>query len=578
VNAAKNGVTLALGDNVTCTIVNTDNTPQLKLVKIVNGGTKVADDWTLSAATSASGFMNRNFANAGGSGVFKDVYAGKSYALSESVIGGYTASAWVCTGGGTQSGSSITLALGEQVTCTITNTRDQGSIKVIKYHDLDANGSKAAAEPQLQGWTFWLDDGDGIQEITEPTATTNASGEATFSNLDTTVSGSPTYKVCEVQQSGWVNSDPGGNGAPCKSGIVVTKNGTTTVQFGNYQRIKIQVNKTVDGGPVPAGKTFTFTIRKGAGPVSGDGTIIATGSMLGPDSQIQSAEWVVASGQQYPLNPGDYQLCEVIVNGYSPGWTQSATYGAGLGQWFQPGVASGSGYQEVANLNVCLNFHVTSGDGGATQTVTFNVDNVSKGLSRTIGFWKNWNNCTGGGQFDMLGTVLNGGTGPGGIVYAGADDSNGNGQKDIRIGNIYVEGANACAIAVDILDKRPVGNPALVGDQAKAASDPAVNGAAQLLAYELNQLLNPNGSGAASCQAKAAQAADLMQRILASNAVNFTLGYQPAKKADAKIGANLNYLSEILDDYNNNTIGGCGTPIQVPNPGSPNPLPPSFDT
>ena len=34
-NAANNAVTVALGAQVTCTITNTDNTPQLKLVKDV---------------------------------------------------------------------------------------------------------------------------------------------------------------------------------------------------------------------------------------------------------------------------------------------------------------------------------------------------------------------------------------------------------------------------------------------------------------------------------------------------------------------------------------------------------------
>ena len=46
-SAGNTVVTVALGAQVTCTITNTDNTPQLKLVKSVinnDGGTAVADD------------------------------------------------------------------------------------------------------------------------------------------------------------------------------------------------------------------------------------------------------------------------------------------------------------------------------------------------------------------------------------------------------------------------------------------------------------------------------------------------------------------------------------------------------
>ena len=47
----------------------------------------------------------------------------------------------------------------------------------------------------------------------------------------------------------------------CKA-VTVAKDATTTVRLGNFQRIKIQVNKTLDQLRVPAGKTFQFSIRK----------------------------------------------------------------------------------------------------------------------------------------------------------------------------------------------------------------------------------------------------------------------------------------------------------------------------
>jgi len=78
------------------------------------GGTAHAADWTLSAAspTPLSGHTPVDSGPSFKAGV---------YTLSETGPTGYTASAWVCTGG-VQNGNQITLALGQSATCTITNT------------------------------------------------------------------------------------------------------------------------------------------------------------------------------------------------------------------------------------------------------------------------------------------------------------------------------------------------------------------------------------------------------------------------------------------------------------------------
>ena len=99
-----------------CVITNDDIPPQLTLVKVVindNGGTAVAADFTLTASgpTPISG--------AGGATSGPGFSAG-TYALSETLVAGYTAGAWVCEGG-SQNGSSIALANGESATCTIIN-------------------------------------------------------------------------------------------------------------------------------------------------------------------------------------------------------------------------------------------------------------------------------------------------------------------------------------------------------------------------------------------------------------------------------------------------------------------------
>jgi hypothetical protein len=110
-------VTIALGEAVTCTIVNDDAAPSLTLVKeVVNddGGTATAADFTLTAdgPTPISG--------AGGA-TSGPAFAAGTYGLSETTVANYSAGEWTCEGGGQLDGSSLSIALGETVTCTIVN-------------------------------------------------------------------------------------------------------------------------------------------------------------------------------------------------------------------------------------------------------------------------------------------------------------------------------------------------------------------------------------------------------------------------------------------------------------------------
>src|SRR6185503_4733537 len=128
---------LALGQSANCTITNDDQPAHLTLTKVVvnnNGGAAVAADFTLSAAGPTP--------IAGAGGVSQDVSAG-SYALSETTKPGYTASAWSCTGG-TQTGSTVALALGQSATCTITNDDQPAHLTLTKVV-VNNNGGTAVA-------------------------------------------------------------------------------------------------------------------------------------------------------------------------------------------------------------------------------------------------------------------------------------------------------------------------------------------------------------------------------------------------------------------------------------------------
>jgi fimbrial isopeptide formation D2 family protein/uncharacterized repeat protein (TIGR01451 family) len=139
-------VTLALGESATCTITNDDQAPGLTLVKSVkndNGGTASADDWTLTASGPTG------FSGAGPSVSNGASFDAGTYNLSESGPEGYTGSAWVCVGGTQDDDDTVTLALGESATCTITNDDDEPSLTLIKQVTNDDGGDAAASE-----WTL----------------------------------------------------------------------------------------------------------------------------------------------------------------------------------------------------------------------------------------------------------------------------------------------------------------------------------------------------------------------------------------------------------------------------------------
>jgi hypothetical protein len=145
--AADGTITLSEGQNATCTITNDDVAPTLKLVKNVlndNGGNAASDDWTLSAAAAAP-FEGRNFSDAGGSGDFEPIFANHGYDLSETSLPGYTAGSWTCNGG-TLNGSTITLAEGENVTCTITNNDIAPQLRIVKTVVNDDGGDAVVAD------------------------------------------------------------------------------------------------------------------------------------------------------------------------------------------------------------------------------------------------------------------------------------------------------------------------------------------------------------------------------------------------------------------------------------------------
>jgi hypothetical protein len=105
--AADGSITLSPGQDATCTITNSDIAPTLTLVKTVVGGTAVVADF--------QAYINGITVDWGAS---NELSAG-NHTASEDVVAGYEAGDW---GGDCAANGSVSLALGDNKTCTITNT------------------------------------------------------------------------------------------------------------------------------------------------------------------------------------------------------------------------------------------------------------------------------------------------------------------------------------------------------------------------------------------------------------------------------------------------------------------------
>jgi len=123
--------TLNWGDDKTCTITNDDKAPILHLRKMLtndNGGTKTLADFTLYANGTGSNDISGTSPVDSGATLKADTFT-----LSETNVSGYSRSAWECVGGTHASGSSsISLGIGEEATCTITNNDIQPKLTITK--------------------------------------------------------------------------------------------------------------------------------------------------------------------------------------------------------------------------------------------------------------------------------------------------------------------------------------------------------------------------------------------------------------------------------------------------------------
>jgi hypothetical protein len=264
-------ISVGLGQSATCTITNDDQTAHLKLVKSVtndDGGNAVEADFTLSAAGPTP--------ISGAGGVEGDVNAG-TYTLSETSLPGYSASAWSCVGG-TQEGSSVSLALGESATCTITNDDVAPKLTLIKNVITD-NGGNALPDD------FLLTIG----------------GNPATSGTKYTLDANTPYAINETQITGYAFISVTGN-AKCPAVL----GGTVTLDEGDDITCAI----TNDDQP------GTLIVHKVTVPSSDQTTQFPITLSATPLDKDANQNIVGGGSVSYSVNAGTYDVTESTPTGW----------------------------------------------------------------------------------------------------------------------------------------------------------------------------------------------------------------------------------------------------------------------
>ncbi|WIM16447.1 MULTISPECIES: SpaA isopeptide-forming pilin-related protein [unclassified Microbacterium] len=257
----------ALGTN-TYRFVNVDVAPTLTLVKTVttdDGGTAAETDWTLSATSPGEPEVTGVTGTEAVTAV--PVFGGVPYTLAEDGPDGYTWESLTCDNGADVSPASptLTLEVGQAVTCTFVNDDVPGSLTLLKDVDNTLGGS---AEPA-----------DWDQRLTAQPAT----GEAiAFDHAQTQTVPAGSYTLAEVDQIAdyaWTALSCDTGGVSLDSPVVTVANGqAVTCTFINASIAPtLTLVKNVDNqGGVGSATPEQWTLNAVAGDsdplLSGEGT------------------------------------------------------------------------------------------------------------------------------------------------------------------------------------------------------------------------------------------------------------------------------------------------------------------
>jgi hypothetical protein len=286
-NTTDLSVTLAAGDNVTCTFTNTEYSSISGSKLEVNADSSVVQNlsgWTIKLLLNGS-VVATTTTDGSGMFSFNNLMSG-NYTLVEVTQNGWTQ---------IYAPNGISLTAGQDSTDNNFGNFQNASISGYKFNDLNGNGQWDISESGLQGWTITLYDNGGSGALLNhqvAQTTTGANGIYSFTNLPPT-----NYKVCETPQTGWTQTYPSANDGCNLVTVALSGHEYTNNNFGNQGRGTITVVKNVDtdgDGQIDQSDVTNWTW--GYSGTLGSGSDIATGSA---NSQaVAAGDYTISENQK----------------------------------------------------------------------------------------------------------------------------------------------------------------------------------------------------------------------------------------------------------------------------------------
>ncbi|NMA13440.1 MAG: Cna B-type domain-containing protein, partial [Chloroflexi bacterium] len=340
-------ISLSAGENITCTFTNTAIEPKLKLVKAfdpVDSGT--LGNWKLKATGTGEspiileGVAGSNNVDSSLSPAFPGTHDFKpdTYTLSEEGVSGTDAdnftpgTVWNCGSANMDGDNKITLHYGDNVTCTITNTRKSANLTLEKAWVNAKVGDKVTipATTGLMNNTTAFDSTSTGNNTTPGTAVTVYAGETAVLGNESWKTGSATDYNSTLSCSGAVDTN-------LADGLTINAADTAIkCTYSNAKRPILTLAKILN--PADSGDLSKWTLTAtdaadatnyfsglASTPVSGTvdpGDYVLSES--GTESNFTASEWVCSGGTYNPVTDtvslvfGDDVTCTVTNTYNSP--------------------------------------------------------------------------------------------------------------------------------------------------------------------------------------------------------------------------------------------------------------------
>lgn len=289
--------TIALGDTKTCTITNSDTPASISGTKYevnANGaqvGNTGLSGWTIELYDSNNKLVGTQVTDANGNYSFTNLYGGTSYTLLEVLQNGWTQIVHPGT---------VTTVMGQSSTGADFGNFQNATIKGYKWNDVNGDGKHQHGEAKLSGWTIELYDHAGTLIGTK---VTDVNGNYEFTDI-----APGKYKVCEVMQTGWVQTYPVKNNGCHPLTVKLSGSTFSNENFGNQQQ----------GGGETQPKNPTITVTPGPCVATVLPTGTATVTITNPNNF--SVDYLVDLGsQEQMITVGGGQTGQVTFTGLAAG-------------------------------------------------------------------------------------------------------------------------------------------------------------------------------------------------------------------------------------------------------------------